>query len=115
VARIVFIVESEDHGLPSDGHWLTGRFERYLEGAARVLDRFEDLPLEEALAWARERADRVFIRHGDQPDSYYSAGRDRRLGVPRWPPRDLPELVRCRHPDERWLDRTTPTRRSRGA
>jgi hypothetical protein len=99
--RSVFIVEAEDPG----SAWLTGRFDGTLEGTTRVLDSFEDLSLEEALAWARERAERVLIRYGDDPDVHYSAGTDHPPGVPRWPPPGLPPLVARRHPGDRWRDR----------
>jgi hypothetical protein len=107
VPHTVFIVEAEDAS-PSweDGVWLTGRFEGHLEGRSSLLESFEDLPLEEALAWGRARAGRVLIRHGDEPDVHYSAGTEHPPGTPRWPPAALPPLVGRRHPSDRWRDRT---------
>ena len=48
----------------------------------------------------------MLIRHGDDPDVHYSAGAEHPPDAPRWPPPDLGPLVRRRHPDDRWRDRT---------
>lgn len=103
---IVFIVETEEDASPADGRWLTGRFAGSLQDGPRLYEPFDDLSLDEALAWARARADRVLLRHGEEPDIHYSAGNDHPEHLPRWPPEDLPPLTRRRHPDERWRDRT---------
>jgi hypothetical protein len=106
VARTVFIVEDEELG-PSfrDGIWLTGRFSASLEGEDRVLESAEGLSIEDALAWGRERAPQVIVRHGDDPFEEYSAGSVHHPDRPRWPPAELPSFVRRRHPADRWRDR----------
>jgi hypothetical protein len=83
---------SEDIDYAEDGSYLTGRFYGHLD-RGRVSDEFEDLSLEEAVAWGRARAQRVLIR----------------IGYGRHVPVDDADLtppVRRRTPDEEWKDRT---------
>jgi hypothetical protein len=47
------------------------------------------LGAEAAIAWGRERADRVAIRLGHTADTYFSAG-IRPTGDPQWPPLRVP-------------------------
>ena len=106
MARTVFIAEDEELGSSfGDGLWLTGRFSASREGEDRVLETVEALKLDDVLAWGRARAERVFLRHGDEPDTYYSAGDDHPPDAPRWPPARLPALTRRRRPADRWRDR----------
>jgi hypothetical protein len=65
----------------------------------------EAVPLEEALAWARERTDAILIRVGDRRHLYSAGGRPLPDARP-WPPPDLGPLVRRRDPFEAWKDRT---------
>ena len=104
--RSVFRSETEEHAPPSDGNWLTGRFSGSLQDGERAYEFFADLRLDEALAWARSRANRVLIRYGEEPDVHYSAGADHPRDLRRWPPDALPPLGRRRHPDHRWRDRS---------
>jgi hypothetical protein len=93
----VFIAEDEDAG------YLTGRFYGHLDEDRRLADSFEDLSLEEALAWARERAERIVVRIGYGPS--YAIGFESESWLP-WPSEGLPQPVRRRTPDEQWKDRT---------
>lgn len=88
----------------SDGYWLTGRFAGDVEANGRTTSSCEDLDIDAALAWARERAEKALIRVGGS--DYFSAGDTHPPSAPRWPPKDLEPLVRRRHPDDRWRDRT---------
>jgi hypothetical protein len=68
---------------------LTGRFFGHLTDGDRMVETFEDLDAEQAIAWGRARAAVVLIRPGD--GDYYSAGShnpdpQRR---PPWPPEGL--------------------------
>jgi len=68
---------------------LTGRFYGHFERDDRLIEEFDDLSAEEAIAWGRERAEVVLIRMGDS--DYYSAGQsnpDPEEYEP-WPPTDL--------------------------
>ena len=105
MSRAVFMSEEMEQ-THRDGTWLTGRFTGALNGHEGGRDDFRGLPLDEALAWARARADRIVIRHGDEPGVQYEAGTVQAPGLPRWPPPDLPALVRRRAPEDRWRDRT---------
>jgi hypothetical protein len=102
---IVFIAEDEDSVFDGNDvdHFLTGRFSGYLDKGERVWDSFEDLSLNEALAWARERADRIVVRIGYGPT--YAIGFESASRLP-WPSDGLAEPVRRRTPDEEWKDRT---------
>ena len=97
----VFISEDED-GDPS-GHYLTGRFYGHVDDGKRMTDSFEDLSLDEALAWARERADRIVVRIGYGPS--YAIGFESDSRLP-WPSEGVPQPLRRRTPDEEWKDRT---------
>jgi hypothetical protein len=107
VARIAYVIEDEDFGPPGDPSlWLTGRFSGGVVDDAGGREVFTALPLDEALAWARVRTDRVLVRCGEAPDVHFSAGATEVLDAPAWPPPGLPPLIRRRHPADRWRDRT---------
>jgi hypothetical protein len=100
----VFIAEEEDVGSGRGALYLTARFSASWQTADRVQEDAFGLTAEDAVAWGRARADWVFIRLG--VGDYDWAG----IGPPRpgralWPPPDLPELTRRRHPDFAYLDR----------
>jgi hypothetical protein len=42
--------------------------------------------VEDAIAWGRERAARVFVNLTGKPGGFYSAGEERESSVPGWPP-----------------------------
>jgi hypothetical protein len=63
---------------------LTGRFSGHVETVDGLGETCEDLPVDEAIAWARERADVVLIRTGD--GDYHSAGELNPKQLPPWPP-----------------------------
>ena len=87
-----------------EGGCLLGTFSGVHDtGGARPRAEFSDLPIEEALAWARARADRVCV---EIVSTRYSAGARPLDDYPAWPPPDLPALVRRRPPGEEWRDRT---------
>ena len=105
---VVFIAEEEDSSFTGAGfdRFLTGRFEGHLEQGDRVAGSFEDLALEEALAWARERADEIVLRVGYE-DVYaigFEPGDD--VDARPWPEGGIEAPVRRRTPDEAWKDRT---------
>ena len=102
---IVYIAEDEEAVVAGDDsdHFLTGRFYGHLDKGNRIWDEFEDLSLEEAVAWARERADRIVVRVGYGPA--YAIGFESESRLP-WPRNGLAEPVRRRTPDEAWKDRT---------
>jgi hypothetical protein len=106
VRPTVFLLEQEASGPEPGERWLTGRFSGHLEDGQGLGEAVHDLPLAEALAWARARAARVLVRYGEQPDVHFSAGREPLPGVPTWPPDDLGPLVHRRSPADRWRDRT---------
>jgi hypothetical protein len=100
----VFIAEEQDVGCGRRELYLTARFWASWQTADGVDEDAFGLTAEDAVAWGRARADRVFIRLG--VGDYYWAG----IGPPPpgralWPPPDLPELRRRRHPDFAYLDR----------
>lgn len=101
----VFIAEDEDSVFTGSDvdHFLTGRFSGHLEKGNRIWDSFEDVSLEEALAWARERAARIVVRVGYGPA--YAIGFESESRPP-WPRDGLAAPVRRRAPDEEWKDRT---------
>lgn len=85
-------------------HFLTGRFHGHLDKGNRIWDSFEGLSLEEALGWARERADRIVARVGYGPE--YAIAFESESLLP-WPSDGLAaQPVRRRTPDEAWKDRT---------
>jgi hypothetical protein len=104
VPRVVFMSEDQENDL-ADGAWLTGRFSGALQDEA-LYEPFQGLSLEDALAWARARTDMIALRYGERPNVHYSAGAEPLPDMPSWPPPDLAALVRRRHPDDRWRDRT---------
>jgi hypothetical protein len=93
----VFIAEDEDAG------YLTGGFSGYLDYGRRLADSFEDLSLDEALAWARARSERIVVRIGYGPS--YAIGLESESWLP-WPSEGIPQPGRRRTPDEEWKDRT---------
>ena len=101
----VFIAEDEESVFTGSDvdHFLTGRFYGHLDTGRNVADEFEDLPLEEALAWARERADRIVVRIGYGPT--YAIGFESASRLP-WPREGVAAPTRRRTPDEEWKDRT---------
>jgi hypothetical protein len=101
----VFIAEEEDV-LPGPGEiYLTGRFWASWQTPGGVREEAFGLLADDAITWGRERTDRVFIRLG--VGDYYWAGIGQAPpGAAPWPPPDLPELTRRRHPDFAYRDRT---------
>ena len=101
----VFIAEDEEssfNGTDFD-HYLTGRFAGYLDQGNRMGESFEGLSLDEALDWARKRADRIVVRVGRGPEyalGFASAAREA------WPPGGVAQPVRRRVPEQAWKDRT---------
>jgi hypothetical protein len=89
--RVVWI--AEDTEPTEDGEYLTGRFYGHVDDGDRIADAFEDLSLDEAVAWGRARADRVLIR----------IGHGRHVPVEE---ADLTPPPRRRIPSEEWKDRT---------
>ena len=55
-----------------------------------LLGDAEILGAEEAIAWGRQRAERIRIRLGHTDDTYFSAGEKSAAGLPRWPPNQRP-------------------------
>lgn len=105
----VFIAEDEDHvvvpGEERADRYLTGRFSGHLDtGGGTIAAEFADLSLDAALAWARERADRIVVHLGDAGP--YVIGGKPGAGYLAWPEEGLPQPARRRAPDEAWKDRT---------
>jgi hypothetical protein len=101
----VFIAE-EDDVLPGPGElYLTGRFWASWQTPGGVREEAFGLLADDAIAWGRERTDRVFIRLG-VGDYYWAGIGPAPPGAAPWPPPDLPELTRRRHPDFAYRDRT---------
>jgi hypothetical protein len=86
-----------------DAAFWTGRFNAHWEGGAEHEEGPRSVSLEEALAWARARADVVLVRPGD--DGYYSAGARRADEVPVWTPPAHP-FTRRRVAQLAYMDRT---------
>jgi hypothetical protein len=94
----------EDERREDDGWYLLGTFSGFHDtGGSRPRAEFEGMPIDAALAWARERADHVYVT---TRGGRFSAGAAASSEYPSWPPDDLPPLVRRRPPGEEWLDRT---------
>src|SRR3954453_20042585 len=87
----VWIAEDED--FDDDGSYWLGTFSAYLD-KGRGAEEGCGLTAEEAVAWGRARAQRVFIMLGDS--GYYSAGSDDDNELAPWPPDDLPPLTKRR-------------------
>ena len=88
-----------------DDRWASGLFSAHIDGSALV-DGPDAVPIEDALAWARERAERIVVRvdrHGEQE---FSAGREPVGSLPPWPPADYVP-VRRRAAGSEYMDRTT--------
>lgn len=95
----VWLTEEDDE----DG-FLTGTFSGFHDTDRERGDECWDLTFDEALEWARARADRVCVELGDY--RRFSAGAKPLPDYPPWPPDDLPRPVRRRRPGEEWKDRT---------
>ena len=102
---VVFIAEDMEMVPSPTGfdRYYTGRFHGHRETRTRFSGTFEDLGLDEALAWAHERAQRSVIRFG--PGPHYAIGFTGE-GTEPWPDGGLPAPQRRRVPDEAWKDRT---------
>ena len=81
---------------------LTGAFDAELRGD--VVDRVEDIPVDAAIAWGRERAAFVLVRFGRR-GGYWSAGVTPHAAYPPWPPPALPALVSRPVPEPEWRER----------
>jgi hypothetical protein len=79
----VWIAEDVD---PEDTMMLTGRFSGYFDRFGRSYESFEDLSIDDAIAWGRARCAVVLIRTGDS--DYFSAGEHNPdpEEFPLWPP-----------------------------
>lgn len=85
--------------------YFTGRFHGHRETRTRISGSFDDLGLEDALAWAHERAYRIVIRFG--PGPHYAIGfAPKGDGALPWPEAGLPAPTRRRVDWERWKDRS---------
>ena len=93
----------DEPGRAADEVFYLGTFYGHHD-VGRPAAEFEGLSIDAAIAWGRARADRVYVRLGDD-DVIYAAGAEPSQH-PRWPPPGLPELVRRRPAAERWKDRT---------
>src|SRR3954468_9615848 len=100
----VWIAEEDDYDYDLGGFVCLGTFGASLQAGDELVEYVEALPLEAALEWGRARASRVLIRYCSS--DYFSAGDERVLDAPPWPPSDVPKFVRRRTPDEAWKDRT---------
>lgn len=109
-SRSVVFIGEDDERVDVEGSvfgdwYLTGRFSGFRDtGASRVTQQFEDLSLDEALAWARERADRIVVRIGH--DAHYVIGGEPDEHHLRWPAGGIAPPVRRRAPHEAWKGRT---------
>ena len=103
-AGSVFIAEDEDVGPGRGELYLSGRFRASWQIADAAREEAFGLSAEDAIAWGRARADRVFIRLG-VGHNYWAGIGPPPPGTAPWPPPDLPELTRRRHPDFAYLDR----------
>jgi hypothetical protein len=90
-------------GEEMDAAFWTGRFSVHWESGAEHEMGPRAVSLEEALAWARARADVVLVRPGD--DGYYSAGPKRADEFPVWTSREQPP-TRRRVAQLAYMDRT---------
>ncbi|MDO8186411.1 hypothetical protein Q5424_08770 [Conexibacter sp. JD483] len=121
---IAFVTEAEQWMLDPDAagedRWLPGLFDAHVEtegdGGADLGEQLrQPLPVAEAIAWARERADGVYIRDGDEREFGIgtaleqpgAADADEEDDEPLAPWRDelAAGYVRRRPADERWKDR----------
>jgi hypothetical protein len=101
----VFIAEEHDIVPGEEASYLTGTFSALWQTDDTLRDEQSGLSAEDAIAWGLERTDRVLIRLG--VGDYYWAGAGQ--GPPEtapWPPPNLGNLTRRRHPDFAYLDRT---------
>ena len=96
----VFIAEEDDVG-----GFLTGTFWASWQTDHGVREEHAGLTADAAIAWGRARSDSVQIRLG-VGDYYWAGVGPAPPDTPSWPPPDLPDLVRRRHPELEYLDRT---------
>jgi hypothetical protein len=95
----------EDEVIDIDGTVLLATFSGFHDtGGSRPGEEFHALPIDEAIAWGRERADKVYVTLGWE--GRYWAGAGPSDEYPAWPPEDLPRPVRRRPRGEEWKDRT---------
>ncbi len=99
---VVYLAEdTESVGLGEEIFCAT--FSGYHGDEDQVFAELANVGVEEALAWARLRADEILIRLADG-NHYFAAGRKNSANDPDWPPNDLGPLVRRRPPGEAWRD-----------
>jgi hypothetical protein len=99
----VFLAENQEDE-PGGAVIFLGTFSGYHDaGPDGIVGEISDLSAEEAIAWGRARASRVWIRLGES--DYFDASEVPVEGEPRWPPPELPELTRRRPPGQEWRDR----------
>jgi hypothetical protein len=75
------------------------------EDAGSELENADFAGAEPAIAWGRERSDRVYIRLGHTEETYFSAGAVHPPGASSWPPWPPPAPP----PDGWWVPPTVPT------
>lgn len=97
----VFLSEDVEDHAPGDGVVLAGTLSGHHELGGDIAGSIQGAAPAAAIAWARERADRVWVR---LDDVRYSAGVLHDEDASRWPP---PHPVRRRRrPGEEWRDRS---------
>lgn len=95
---------SEDEEADEQGRLIfSGRFSCAVDGSSSPEGFADDLPFDDAVAWARAQADAVYVRF---EGSLYSAGARADPELLPWPPADLRSVLRRRSRGEEWLDRT---------
>lgn len=94
---VAFVNEEED-----EEHFLLARFTCVWDTGEAAHDGPKDAHFQEALAWARDRADEVIVCLGSER---FSAGKKRVAALPNLPEPMLPPSRR-RDPDYWYLDRT---------
>jgi hypothetical protein len=55
-----------------------------------LLENADVVGADAAIAWGRERADRILIRLGHSDGTCFSAGSDETQDLPKWPPSSTP-------------------------
>lgn len=103
VARgVVYLAEDIEY-VGAGNEIFCATFSGYHGDDDQVFAKIAKSGLEEALAWARLRADEILIRLADG-NHYFAAGRENSANDPVWPPDDLGPLVPRRPPGEAWRD-----------